>query len=89
MRAQSGAYHSISVTGLGWAFSVALIVLFVLCLLTALFVPIRAAHGWVALFSTAPIDSTRVWVEGIAYSAVAGWITALIVGLVYNRVATR
>jgi len=57
--------------------------------LATLFVPIRAAHGWVTLFSTALIDSARVWVEGIVYSAIAGWITALIVGLVYIRVAAR
>ena len=60
-----------------------------LCFLATLFVPIRAAHGWVTLFSTALIDSARVWVEGIVYSAIAGWITALIVGLVYIRVAAR
>ena len=89
MPAQSSIYHPISIIGLGWAFSAALVVLFVLCLLAALFVPIRAAHGWVALFSTAPIDSARVWFDGIVYSATAGWITALVVGLVYNRVATR
>ena len=69
------------------SFSVCLVVLFVLRLFAALFVPIRAAHGWVAMFSTAPIDSARVWVEGIVYSAIAGWITAVIVGIVYNRVA--
>lgn len=89
MPARSTGYHPISVIGLGSAFSAALVVLFVLCLLAALFVPIRAAHGWVALFSTAPIDSARVWVEGIVYSAIAGWITAVIVGLVYNRIAAR
>ena len=89
MPARSTSYHPISITGLRWAFSAALVVLFVLCLLASLFIPIRAAHGWVALLSTAPIDSARVWVEGIAYSAIAGWITAIIVGLVYNRVAAH
>ena len=84
MSVPSTAYHPLSVTALGWGFSVALIVLFVLCLFAALFVPIPAAHGWVGLFSTAPINSGRVWVEGIAYSAIVGWITASIVGLVYN-----
>jgi hypothetical protein len=44
---------------------------------------------WVALVSNAPIDSGPVWVEGIAYSVVAGWLAALIVALVYNRVAVR
>ncbi len=89
MSAQSTTYHPISITGLGWGFSVALVVLFVLCLLVGLFVPLRVAHGWVALFSTAPMDSARVWVEGIAYSAIAGWVAAVVVGVVYNRIAAR
>jgi len=89
MPARSTGYHPISFIGLGSAFSAALVVLFVLCLMATLFIPIRAVHGWVALFSTAPIDSARVWVEGIVYSAIAGWITAVIVGIVYNRVAAR
>lgn len=89
MAAPSNAYHPLNINGLGWAFSAALVVLFVLCLLTALFVPLRAAHGWVALFSAAPVDSGRIWIEGIVYSAIAGWIAALVVGLVYNRFAAR
>jgi hypothetical protein len=89
MSTRSFTYHPISIVGLGWALSAALIVLFVLCLLAALFIPMRAAHGWVALFSTAPIDSARIWLEGMVYSAIAGWITASVVGLVYNRIATR
>lgn len=89
MPASTTTYHPLHVAGLGWAFSAALVVLFIVCLLAALFLPIRAAHGWVALFSAAPIDSARVWIEGIAYSAVAGWITALVVGFVYNRFAAR
>ncbi len=89
MSARSSTYHPISIIGLGWALSTALVVSFVLCLLAALFIPMRAAHGWVALFSTAPIDSARIWLEGIVCSAIAGWITALLVGLVYNRIATR
>jgi hypothetical protein len=89
MPARSIVYHPISVAGLGWGLSAALVAIFVMCLLAALFIPIRAAHGWVALLSTSPIDSARVWVEGILYSAIAGWITAVIISLVYNRVAAR
>ena len=89
MPMRSRVYQPISITGLGWAFSAVLVALFVLCLLAALLFPMRAAHGWVALVSNAPIDSGRVWVEGIAYSVVAGWLAALIIALVYNRVAVR
>ena len=89
MQTPSGSYHPFNIVGLGWAFSAALVVLFVLCLLASLFIPMRAAHGWVGLFSTAPMDSGRVWIEGVAYSFIAGWIAALVVGLVYNRFAAR
>jgi hypothetical protein len=37
----------------------ALIVLFMLCFLVGLIFPLRLALGWVELFSTAPINSTR------------------------------
>jgi hypothetical protein len=59
------AHTRLSISGLGWGFSAALVVLFVLCMLAALFMPMRVAHGWVALLSDAPIFSTRVWVEGL------------------------
>lgn len=46
----------LSISGLGWSFSATLVVLFVLCMLAALFVPLRLAHGWISLWSDAPID---------------------------------
>jgi len=79
----------LSISGLGWGFSAALVVLFVLCLLAALFVPMRIAHGWVALFSDAPVGSARLWLEGLFWSIVAGWLIALVFGTVYNWVAAR
>jgi hypothetical protein len=79
----------LSISGLGWGVSAALVVLFVLCMLSALFLPMRAAHGWVALLSDAPIGSTRVWVEGLIWSLVAGWLIALVFGTVYNWIVAR
>jgi hypothetical protein len=79
----------LSISGLGWGFSAALVVLFVLCLLAALFVPVRLAHGWVALFSDAPVGSARLWVEGLFWSIVAGWLIALVFGTVYNWIVAR
>ena len=79
----------LSISGLGWGFSAALVVLFVLCMLAALFVPIRAAHGWVALFSDAPFTSARVWADGLIWSVVAGWLIALVFGTVYNWIIAR
>ena len=79
----------LSLSGLGWGFSAALVVLFVLCLLAALFLPMRIAHGWVALFSDAPVGSARLWVEGLFWSIVAGWLIALVFGTVYNWIVAR
>jgi len=43
----------------------------------------------VGLFSAAPLDSSRVWIEGIIFSVVFGWITAGVFGTVYNRLIER
>jgi hypothetical protein len=37
------------------------------------------------LFSVAPMNSARVWIDGIVFSIVFGWAGAVILGLVYNR----
>jgi hypothetical protein len=83
------AHARLSISGLGWGFSAALVVLFVLAMLAGLFMPLRAAHGWVSLLSDAPTGSTRVWVEGLIWSAVAGWLIALVFGTVYNWTIAR
>ena len=83
------AHTRLSISGLGWGFSAALVVLFVLCMLAALFMPMRVAHGWVALFSDAPIDSPRAWADGLIWSVVAGWLIALVFGTVYNWIVAR
>ncbi|MGB8576625.1 MAG: hypothetical protein WCD56_08665 [Pseudolabrys sp.] len=83
------AHARLSISGLGWGFSAALVVLFVLCMLAALFVPVRLAHGWVNLFSDAPIDSSRVWVDGLIWSIVVGWLLALVFGTIYNWIVAR
>ena len=87
--ATAHAHARLSISGLGWGLSAALVVLFVLCMLAALFMPMRAAHGWVALLSDAPIISTRVSVEGLIWSVVAGWLIALVFGTVYNLIIAR
>lgn len=83
------AHSRLSISGLGWGFSAALVVLFVLCMLAALFMPIRLAHGWVALFSDAPTSSTRIWIDGLVWSVVAGWLIATVFGTVYNWIIAR
>jgi hypothetical protein len=87
--ANAHAHARLSISGLGWGFSAALVVLFVLCMLSALFLPMRAAHGWIALWSDSPLDSSRIWIDGLIWSIVVGWLTALVLGTVYNWVVAR
>ena len=87
--ATAHSHTRLSISGLGWGFSAALVVLFVLCMQAALFVPLRLAHGWVNLLWDAPINSSRVWVEGLIWSIALGWLTALVFGTIYNWIAAR
>jgi 2TM family of unknown function (DUF5676) len=78
----------INFTALGWALSITLVLLFVLCGLVALAIPnAPLAHGWLALFTTAPNGTVRSFTEGIIASIVFGWVTALILAPIYNRLA--
>ena len=83
------SHGRLSISGLGWSLSATLVVLFVLCMLAALFVPLRLAHGWVSLLSDAPIDSSRVWIDGLVWSIALGWLIALIFGTIYNWIVAR
>ena len=58
-------------------------------MLAALLAPVRLAHGWVRLLSDAPIDSSRVWAEGLIWSAVIGWVIAVVFGTIYNLMVGR
>jgi hypothetical protein len=53
------SHGRLSISGLGWSCSATFVVLFVLCMLAALFVPLRLAHGWIGLWSDAPIGRAR------------------------------
>jgi hypothetical protein len=79
----------LSISGLGFGLSAALVVLFVLCALAALFLPMRAAHGYVTLFSDAPLGSARLWAEGLIWSVIVAWLVALVFGTVYNWLVAR
>jgi hypothetical protein len=63
--------------------------LFVLCMLAALFMQLRLAHGWVNFLSDAQIESSRVWVEGLIWSIVLGWLIALVFGTIYSSTVAR
>jgi hypothetical protein len=86
---KSTSHGQLSIHGLGWSLSATLVALFALCMLAALFLPLRLAHGWVSLWSDAPIESSRVWIDGLVWSIAIGWLIALIFGTIYNTVVAR
>ena len=90
MAMESSGSAPFNIVALGWALSAALVVLFVICLIVALLFPdLSASHAWVGLFSAAPLGSIRVWIDGIVFSVVFAWITAFVLGAVYNRLIAR
>jgi hypothetical protein len=90
MNPQTSTNSPVSIMALGWGLSAALVVLFVICLAVALVFPgWRASHGWIGLFSVAPMTSVRVWIDGIIFSIVFGWVTGLVFGFVYNHLIRR
>jgi hypothetical protein len=77
---------AINIVALGTALSAALVALYVLCALAELIFPnLPLAHGWVALFSVRPVGTVANWLAGIVGSIAFGWITAVVLGLVYNK----
>ena len=90
MNTRTSANSPLDISALGWGFSAALVVLFVICLAVALVLPEwQASHGWIGLFSVAPMTSVRVWIDGIVFSIVFGWVTGVVFGLVYNLLIRR
>jgi len=97
MNAQTTGSKPLNIVALGWAFSGVLIVLFVICMVSSFILPnLPASQGWaawMALFSVAPMDrpflSPRLWIDGILFSLFFGWVTAVVLGLVYNRLISR
>jgi hypothetical protein len=78
----------INVFALGVATSVTLVVLFALCWIVALALPsLGLSHGWINLYTTAPVSSVRALIEGIVWSVVFGWIIAAVLGATYNKLA--
>ena len=90
MNTPGPVYGPLNIVALGWGLSAALVVLFVICLAVALVFPDwQASHGWIGLFSVAPTTSIRVWIDGIVFSLVFGWIAGAVLGLAYNRLVRR
>jgi hypothetical protein len=76
----------LNLIALGWALSATLVILFAACLVVAqVFPEWQASHAWVELFSVAPLNSVRVWLDGIVFSIVFGWVAAVAFGFTYNQ----
>ncbi|MBN9308509.1 MAG: hypothetical protein J0I99_15985 [Devosia sp.] len=68
----------------------ALVVLFLLCALTALLAPsIQATHAWISLFTLAPVTSPQAWLEGSFFSLVFGGIVGSVFASVHNAISAR
>ena len=81
---------SINVVALGVAASAALVVLYVLCWLAAVILPDTAlSHGWMTLFTPAPVGSVRALIEGVIWSIVFGWVITSVLALIYNKMTSR
>jgi hypothetical protein len=97
MSTQTTGSKPLNIVAMGWAFSAALIVLFVICMISSFILPnLPASQGWaawLALFSVTQTDhpflAPRIWIDGILFSLFFGWITAVVLGLVYNRLISR
>ena len=87
--ATTQSHGRLSISGLGWGLSPTPVVLFVLFMLVALFVPPRLAHRRLSTLPSAPTNSSRVWIDGLVWSIVLGWLIALIFGTIYNWIGAR
>lgn len=80
----------INLGAFGVATSAALVVLFALCWLVAALLPglEGASHGWITLFTKAPVGSVRALIEGVIWSIIFGWIIAIVMVPTYNRIVS-
>ena len=68
------------------ALATTLVIAFVLCGIAQKILPgAQFSHMWLNLFTSAPLGSTRAWVEGIIASAVAGTVIGYIFACIYNK----
>lgn len=62
-----------------------LLVLFVGCAILQMIAPgLQASHGWIGLFTTAPLASMQAWVEGLVSSIGFGIVGGTTFAYAYN-----
>ena len=80
----------VNIVAMGIGLSATLVVLYAGCAFFAIVMPkAPLAHGWLQLFSTAPVGSLESLLTGILGSVVFGWVSAAIFTPIYNRLAVR
>jgi len=87
MATAAAATGTLSLRAVGVALSTTLVVLYVGCFLSVLFLPmLPLSHQWLALFTAAWPMSAAGLIEGVAINIVVAWIAAAAYVLTYNRV---
>ena len=88
--ATSNAIKPLSLRAVGIALSTTLVVLYVGCFLSVLFLPmLPLSHQWLSLFTAAWPMSVAGLIQGLVINIVVGWLAAAAYVLTYNAVARR
>lgn len=70
----------------GLSLAVSLALLTALCWLAVLLLPQgQLAHRWLGLFTAAPVETVRAGATALVISFAAGWLTAFVMSVTYNR----
>lgn len=72
------------------ALSITLLALFLFCVILRMVAPgLQVSHGWIAIFTTAPVTSMQAWVEGVLFSIFFGTVGGFTFALTYNYAQRR
>lgn len=70
----------------GLSLAVSLSAITALCWIAVLILPqVQLAHRWLGLFTEAPVGSVTGGITAIVVSFAAGWVTAFLMAVLYNR----
>jgi hypothetical protein len=81
-----------SLPGSAVALAVTLTTAFILCFVAAAILPatwVKAPHGWLALWSSAPPLTAGALLQGVIASLITGGFLGLVFAWTYNRTAGR
>ena len=84
---RSNVGRQIGVVRLAAAAAVSGAAIFVLCWLGTLFAFASPTHGYITLFTPAPVDSVQALAEGSLWSLLFGALAGTVFALIYNLLA--